>query len=153
MLYQREGECMPRRNKYKCNKCDLKLPEGWGYCLYVENDNGKRVPCYHPMEKRFIRQVLGERASILEVVLERTGFNSPCICLDCLYQFEADLGEHGLSPARLNLRRQLPRPQEDQRQCPRCKSKSVRTELEMVGKPCPKCEEGIIEEVWTGKVS
>ncbi|MGB5926500.1 MAG: hypothetical protein WBH01_10565 [Dehalococcoidia bacterium] len=43
--------------------------------------------------------------------------------------------------------------EKDKRECPQCKSKNVKTELEMVGKPCPECEEGLIEEVWTGSVS
>jgi predicted RNA-binding Zn-ribbon protein involved in translation (DUF1610 family) len=47
----------------------------------------------------------------------------------------------------------LPRPKKDKRQCPSCKSVNVETELEMVGKPCPECEEGVIEETWTGAVS
>ena len=41
----------------------------------------------------------------------------------------------------------------DKRQCPECKSKNVKTELEMVGEPCPKCKDGMIEEIWTGAIS
>ncbi len=144
---------MPRINEYKCNKCDLRLPRGWGCSLYVEDDNGARVLCWHPVERRIVTEVLGERALITEVVRARTGFHSPCICLDCLHQFEADVGERGWSPLRLNLERELPRPIVDKRQCPSCKSWNVMTELEMVGKPCPECEEGVIEEVWTGAMS
>ena len=80
---------MPRINEYKCSKCDLRLPKGWGYQFHVEDDKGERVACYHPQERRFVKQVLGEKASILEVVRERTGFNSRCICLDCLSVEEA----------------------------------------------------------------
>jgi len=144
---------MPRVNEYKCSKCDLRLPRGFGYCLYVEDDNGARIRAWHPVERRIVQEVLGERWSILEVVRARTGFNSPCICLDCLHQFEADLGERGHSPLRLNLERDLPRPIRDKRQCPSCNSKNVRTELEMVGQQRPECEEGMIEEVWTRSVS
>ena len=152
--YQKpEGEAMPRVNEYKCSKCDLRLPRGWGSCLYVVDDNGARVLCWHPVEGRIVNEVLGDRATITEVVRARTGFNSSCICLDCLHQFEADLGERCWSPYRLNLERDLPRPIRDKRQCPSCKSKNVKTELEMVGKPCPECEEGVIEETWTGAVS
>ena len=148
---------MPRINEYKCNRCDLSLPKGWRYCFYVEDDKGKRVDCFHPSERRYVNGVLGERASILEVVRERTGFNSYCICLDCLHQFRADLGgsERYWSPYELYLESHLPRPEQakDKRQCPKCRSKNVKTELEMVGQPCPKCKEGIIEEIWTGAVS
>ena len=148
---------MPPINEYKCSKCDLTLPKGWGYCFYVEDDKGKRVDCYHPVERRYVNEVLGERASVLEMIRERTGFNSYCICLDCLHQFRADLGsfDRYWSPYELYLERDLPRPKQakDKRQCPKCKSKNVKTELEMVGQPCPKCKEGIIEEIWTGAIS
>lgn len=144
---------MPRINEYKCSSCDLRLPRGFGHCLYVEDDNGARVHAWHPVEWRVVQEVSGERSSILEVVRARTGFNSPCICLDCLHQFEADLGECGHSPLRLNLERDLSRPIRDRRQCPSCSSTNVKTELEMVGKPCPECEEGLIAEVWTGSWS
>jgi hypothetical protein len=147
---------MPRINEHKCSKCDLKLPPGWGYCFYVEDDKGKRVDCYHPMEGRYVKEVLGGKPS-LELIRERTGFNSFCICLDCLHQFVADLGcfEEYWSPYEPYLQSHLPRPKQakDERQCPKCKSKNVKTELEMVGQPCPKCKEGVIEEVWTGRIS
>jgi predicted RNA-binding Zn-ribbon protein involved in translation (DUF1610 family) len=148
---------MPRINEYRCSKCDLSLPKGWGYYFYVENDKGERIVCYHPRERYDVKQVLGERASLLEVVRERTGFNSHCICLDCLHQFQADLGgsEMYWSPYELYLESHLPRPKQakDKRQCPKCKSTNVKTELELVGQTCPKCKEGVIEEVWTERIS
>ena len=146
---------MPRTNKYRCSKCKFKLPEGWGYDFYVENDKGKRIICGHPGERGHIAEALGERASILEVVRERTGFNSDCVCLDCLHQFQADLGESGWSPYESLIDEYKPRlkRKKDKRECPECKSKNVKTELEMVGETCPKCKEGVIEEIWTGAVS
>ena len=109
------------------------------------------------MERRFVKEVLGERASILEVILERPGFNSDCICLDCLYQFQADLGysEDYWSPYVHYIEKYKPKSKKgkDKRECPKCKSKKVKTVLELVDKTCPKCKEGIIEEVWTGAVS
>ena len=149
---------MPDINKYKCSKCKFKLPEGWGYDFYVENDNGERIRCGHPSERMHVHEVLGERASIPEVVRERTGFNSHCICLDCLHQFRADLGsikKYYWSPYERYLENHLPRPKQtkDKRECPECKSKNVKMELEMVGEPCPKCKEGIIEEIYTGAMS
>ena len=146
---------MPPICKYKCSKCKFKLPEGWGYSFYVENDKGERVPCGHPQEASDVREVLGERASLLEVVRDRTGFNSDCVCLDCLRQFEADLGEIGLSPYEDELDKHKPRlkQEKDKRECPKCKSRNVKTALELVGEPCPKCKEGEIEEMWTGEIS
>jgi len=40
----------------------------------------------------------------------------------------------------------------DKRECPECKSPNVKTVCELVGEPCPKCHDGIIEEVETGAV-
>ena len=146
---------MPDINKYKCSKCKFKLPEGWGHDFYVVNDEGKRIRCLHPSEGSYVREVLGERASSLDIVRDRTGFNSNCVCLDCLHQFQADVGEYGWNPferyhPEFNFRA---KPKKNERECPECKSKNVKTELEMVGEPCPKCKEGIIEEIWTGAVS
>ena len=152
----REGEAMPNINKYKCSKCKFILSKGWGYSFYVENDKGKRIHCAHPGERGQVHKVLGDRAHSLAIIRERTGFNYYCICLDCLHQFEADLGEikgHHRSPYEMRLEQaNLPRPKQpkDKRECPECKSKNVKMELEMVGQPCPKCEEGVIEEIFTG---
>ena len=41
----------------------------------------------------------------------------------------------------------------DERKCPACGSANVRTALELVGEPCAKCREGVIHEVWTGRIS
>ena len=70
---------MPLINEYKCNKCGFALPVGWGYCFYVEDGNGDRIDCYHPSERRYVEQVLGESAP-LEIIRERTGFNSLSGC-------------------------------------------------------------------------
>jgi len=43
--------------------------------------------------------------------------------------------------------------EKDKRECPECKSKNVKTELAMVGETCPKCKEGVIEEIFTGAIS
>ena len=97
---------------------------------------------------------MGERPS-LEVVRERTGFNSDSVCLDCLHQFEADLGEIGYSPYEDYLAKHKPRSKQekDNRECPKCKSRNVKTELEMVGESCPRCKKGVIEEIPTGAIS
>ena len=41
----------------------------------------------------------------------------------------------------------------DERKCPKYGSKSVKTVFELIGKPCPTCKEGTIEEIETGKIS
>ena len=140
--------------EYKCSRCKFKLPEGRGHYLYVETDKGERVVCGHPAERRIVEEVLGERPS-LEVVQERTGFNSDRVCLDCLHQFEADLGETGYSPYEEQLDKLKPRlkQEKDKRECPKCRSMNVKTALELVDETCPKCKEGVIEEVFTGEIS
>lgn len=148
---------MPHINDYKCNECGLTLERGWGYLFYAEDDKGNRIDCPHPTERRRVEQVLGDRPS-LELVRQRTGFDSFCVCQDCLHQFTADLGkpEGYWSPYELWLEaNDLARPkrEKDKRECPNCNSNNVKTELEMVGQTCPKCKEGVIEEIWTGTVS
>jgi len=122
--------------------------------MYVLDNKGKRIICSHPGERRKVTQVLGNDVT-LETVRERTGFNSFCLCLDCLHQFEADLGEVGWNPFQLYMSEPMPTsgPVRDKRECPECRSTEVKTELELVGETCPKCRKGIVEETWTGRVS
>jgi len=145
---------MPLVNEYKCNKCGFTLPEGWGVLLYVLDDNGESIICRHPDEKRDVEKVLGEAAS-LDTIRERTGFISFCVCLDCLHQFKADFGESGWSPYEDDIAEIKPRflHAKDVRDCPKCNSENVKTELELVGEACPKCKEGIIEETRTEAIS
>lgn len=147
---------MPLINDYKCTKCDLTLPRGWGYYFYVADESGKGIVCGHPGERSDVEKVLGKNAP-LEIIRDRTGFNSHCMCLDCLHQFVADLGvgKSYWSPFEDAIARYKPRPREgrDKKQCPKCRSTNVKTELEMVGEICPKCKEGIIERIWTGRIS
>ncbi len=129
---------MPKVNDYKCNLCGFSLPVGWGGYLYAENDQGERIICRHPSEQYTMREVLGEND--YDPIHKdykcrlRTGFNSHCICLNCLNQFDLDL-------------------KKDERQCPKCNSNDVHSELEMVGRECPKCHNGVIEEDWTLAIS
>lgn len=105
---------MPQINKFKCDKCNFSFPEGWGGYQYVMDAKGKRVICRHPGEGLTIERVLGKELGPvpfdlakknpkkfnlvmkkhLELYRERVGFNSHCICLECLNQFEADFGEN-----------------------------------------------------------
>jgi hypothetical protein len=109
---------MPIIYEYRCDKCDLTLPTGWGGCMYVMSDAGYRVTCPHPEEKATIIDVLGENAPT-ELVHERTGFNSDCLCEDCLSQFSLDL-------------------ERDNRVCLICKSGNVHAVSELINESCPK---------------
>ncbi len=77
---------------------------------------------------------------------KRKGFNSFCLCLDCLNQLRLDLGdEESIWRARYGFNRE-----KDKRQCNKCLSNNVKTVFELRGHPCPKCKEGTIEEIETG---
>jgi ribosomal protein S27AE len=43
--------------------------------------------------------------------------------------------------------------EKDKRECPKCNSRNVKTELEMVRETCPRCNRGVIEEIFTGEIS
>lgn len=159
---------MPAINEYKCNKCGFSLPEGWGGYVYVEHGKGKRVPIPHPLELDIFR-----RLSIIEIFLgilgkepfrqiikerRKAGFNSHCICLDCLTQFDLDIGD--AEQAKSSWRYMYGAiKRRDERICPYCNSKNVKTVFELIGKPCPRCKlcpnfkGGIIEEIETGWIS
>lgn len=140
---------MPPINKYLCDQCGLALPSGWGGYLYVINDAGERIVCPHPGEGFTIAKVLGSDASP-ETVRARIGFNSYCLCCDCLHQFEADIVDESRNVWRDYYGTVVGR---DPRRCPACGSSLVRTVWELVGRPCPKCETGTIVEVETGVVT
>jgi len=86
--------------------------------MYVENDRGERITCRHPAENYDIKEVIGvscgeiglseydnfhsvkprwwwskKRRFILNLIRERTGYNTYCICLDCLNKDALDLGD------------------------------------------------------------
>jgi len=120
-----------------------------------------RVTCPHPDEHRTVARILGESAP-KELVKNRTGFNSYCICLDCLHQFEADLRDekvnewrfwYGFPSFKEAFRSPKPPEMKDERKCPKCGSKNVKTVFELLWKPCPKCKEGMIVEIETGIIS
>ena len=141
---------MPPINDYKCNKCGYSLPSGWGGYMYIIDNSGKRIVCPHPEEMWTVFKVLEENDS-MEVIEARTGFNSYCVCLICLRQFELDIGDDEKAESwRYFYRATIGR---DERKCPYCKSPSVKTVFELIGEPCPKCKEGMIEEIETGIIS
>jgi len=138
---------MPMTFKYRCTQCDLRFPTGWGGYLYVINDAGERLSCSHPQEGRKIEEVLGRGAS-RQLVRTRTGFNSHCICLDCMSQFDLDIGDAEKGESWRYFYGATTR--RDERKCPDCKSTHVKTVIELVGEPCPKCKLGQIEAKSTG---
>lgn len=144
------GSIMPPINHYRCNQCGFSLPSGWGGYMYVEDDSGKRIVCPHPGERRTVAEVLGENAT-RELIKARTGFHSDCVCLDCLEQFELDIGDDEQSKS--SWRYPWATRRKDKRRCPHCNSQNVKTVFELLGSPCPKCKKGLIEEIVTGIIS
>jgi hypothetical protein len=94
--------------------------------MYVLDDQGERIECPHPLEFHIVSEVLGKDAT-QELIDKRTGFNSHCVCSECLEQFELDLDT-------------------DQHVCPACNSRDVKSTRELVGSNCPKCPQGKIAE-------
>ena len=127
------------------------MPTGWGGYLYMENDKGERIAFPETGPSHQIAEMLTDTISI-ELMKEKIGYNSYCICMDCLTQFELDLGddEQNKDSGRYYygiLKRK------DERKCPHCKSQNVKTSLELVSKKCPQCKKGTFREIWTESVA
>ncbi|MCC6055975.1 MAG: hypothetical protein LM583_04805 [Desulfurococcaceae archaeon] len=124
--------------------------------LKASGKKSLRIPCPHPNEKKYAIEILGVSPEH-PLFKRRTGFNSYAICLDCLYQFEADFRDEKVNEWRLWY--EYPtfkeafrgKPQmKDERRCPRCGSANVKTVFELIGQPCPRCKVGVIVEIETG---
>lgn len=96
-----------------------------------------------------IRETEERVQEVLELVRCRTGFNSDCICQQCLEKFYLDLGDQEKAPGSWRWYYQAAVPR-DERKCPKCGSVAVSTIMELVGKACPLCKEGTVVEEWTG---
>jgi len=141
---------MPPINKYKCNKCGFLLPEGWGGYAYKEDVKGERMQIPHPAEMWVFFESPGI-GKLKEGINETAGFNSDCLCLDCLKLLDLDIGD--AEDAKESWRYFYGAvKRKDERKCFYCNSKNVRTVFELIGKPCPKCKKGIIEEIETGVI-
>jgi ribosomal protein S27AE len=129
-------------------------------CLKSKGLRSIRVECPHPREFAHAMDILGRvlgRETPRDLFNSRTGFNSYVICLDCLHQFEADFRDEKVNEWRFSYERPSFKEafrgkitMKDERKCPKCGSRNVRTVFEMIGKKCPKCKEGTIEEIETG---
>jgi predicted RNA-binding Zn-ribbon protein involved in translation (DUF1610 family) len=130
---------MPENRGYECTLCGWKLPAGQEGHFYVASNMGERVPCARHDESGTIARVLGideetisscgwnpaSRQAPVDLMEERIGYISPCVCLGCFTPFGLDL-------------------KRDARKCPTCGNERVKTELEIVDEPCPRCGEGRI---------
>jgi hypothetical protein len=138
--------------------------------MYVEDESGERIACGHPCEDSVVERVLGvsfdqiglsvfdsirprwwwlkKKRNIYSLIREKTGYNSFCICLDCLNKMALDLGDekskwrsqYGYNRAK------------DARICGKCNSHNVRTLAESVDRLCPVCKKGKIAVIFSGTV-
>lgn len=118
--------------------------------MYVIDSQGRRIMCPHPGEDQKVSYVLGKNASS-RLIRARTGFNSDCVCLECLAQFKLDIGNEEFSKFSWRYYYGAIK-KRDKRKCPSCDSTKVRTVPEMVDQECPKCKIGHIREIWTGTI-
>ncbi|MFA5181455.1 MAG: hypothetical protein WC405_09070 [Syntrophales bacterium] len=86
------------------------------------------------------------------LIQSRAGYNSFCVCHDCLAHIELDLGDAEESDKswRKYYESLL---RKDERLCPHCGSRNVRTVMEMIGHICPHCKKGEVIEVDTGSIA
>ena len=151
--------------KDSCDHCGFLLKPGLN-SVYVEDDEGKRVPCGHPCEYLTIAHVLGisknagdrvfhgketyRRTPFLlwwipgigkvERMDTRRGSWERTCCTSCLHQWQRD-------------------PDKDPMACPKCGKDTVQYSGDLIGKQCPKCGVGTIRSVkfgleslkWDGK--
>ena len=118
-----------RVREFYCDSCAFRMPSGFGEYRYVVTDDGERETLQHPGEALQIRKVLGEDASD-DLIEERTGFRAYFVCRDCGAAFEAE--------------------RDEEPDCPDCSGDDVLTQNELVGEPCPRCEDGTFVDETTG---
>lgn len=131
---------------YRCGVCGFVLDESHGGYLYLRNNNGVRVPLRNKDQRETVAQILldeeetlytddsddsDDSHKVVDIMDERIGYVSACVCMNCLDQFGLDL-------------------RKDTIECPHCKSDQVRTFLEMTSKRCPKCQSGQMNKLGNG---
>lgn len=106
---------------YHCDSCEFAMLTRVGEYRYVITDDDDRETLQHPGEELQILNVLGEDASD-ELLEQRTGYRAYYVCRGCGHAFEAE--------------------RDHEPDCSECDSSDVTTQNELVGDPCPHCEEG-----------
>ena len=138
---------MPNLIGIKCNRCDFQKRSFQGH-NYVINDSNKRIVCAHPGESYKIAEVLKipeekiidypwlplRDSEMINLIKQRTGFNSDLICLNCLKEFSLDLQKDEIKYGKNN-------------------SLNVSEVIELDRKSCPKCSEGILQKYDTAIIS
>jgi DNA-directed RNA polymerase subunit RPC12/RpoP len=109
---------------FTCQKCGFGLH--YFYYAYVVDDKGERVFCPPPDPNVTARKILGPGVTE-EALKRRTGLNESFMCKICLMESVLDA-------------------KKDQLVCPACRSRDLVRTKDQVGKHCPKCKKGPIEE-------
>lgn len=124
-----------------CSVCGFSLPfSQWG-CFYVTDGKGERILLDRGLESTTIAETLGideesitgcsfapaGRKAPIDLMEERVGYLSSCLCCSCLARIDLDL-------------------REDEPVCPLCLSREVLTLAGLAGTACPRCREGVMEE-------
>lgn len=124
-----------------CKKCGLLLPcPTWGFFYVIDNDGNKLV-LERELESTIIADALGlnedditerglspERSEAsVQLMQERVGYKSFCICRMCLAQSSFDKTR-------------------DIVKCPSCGSHDVKTLIQLIGTTCPNCGKGTMYE-------
>jgi predicted Zn-ribbon and HTH transcriptional regulator len=127
---------MPMLYEIKCNKCGHLFQSGSGGYLYVVDQEGVRRVLPHPVEISHLSEILGIDRMKAEEMLSamndhRLGYNSEIYCLNCRDYFHLDT-------------------KKDEMICPSCKSQKIIRTMDLAGKSCPICKEGIIEAIRKG---
>ncbi len=124
-----------------CTACGFSLScSRWG-CFYVTDGRGVRILLDRGLESTTIAQILGideesiagcsytpaGRKAPVDLMEERVGYLSFCLCCSCLARIDLDL-------------------KKDDPLCPECRSREVHTLAGLAGTTCPRCREGVMDE-------
>jgi hypothetical protein len=118
------GVIMPLIEAFTCDRCEFRMPTGWGGHTYAVDGDGQRILCPHPVEGHTIQRVTGMQYGEASAA-GRVGLNSDCVCLNCFKQFHLDL-------------------KRDIRRCLFCFSPNVKSTQELIDQRCPACKRGTI---------
>ena len=109
-----------------CYSCDLEFSVCTGATLYAQHDSGEWEVCPHPGEFRAILEITG-RDYFQAQWSGRLRYVRDYACLGCFKEFESSAG-------RLF------------RRCSHCGSRRHTWAGQLLGKTCPKCHGGIVEQ-------
>jgi DNA-directed RNA polymerase subunit RPC12/RpoP len=117
-----------------CKKCGLTLLQGVGTTTYIKKPGNflrklfglgdQKIILPDPPTSSFSKKLGGKT---LQDFIEagQMGSITAYICLSCLKTFNLDSDEV--------------------KKCPKCSDTNIKSVLKLVGQPCPKCKDGVIE--------